>query len=340
MSAAACSAAAGSARSSPSDLRRPGDRAARDGSGEQLAECVVNFSEGRDLAVVAAIGTAGGDRVLDVHSDPTHHRSVLTLGGPLDAVEAAARAVVARAVELIDLRAHTGVHPRFGAADVVPFVTLPDTVSTAAGWDAVLGARNRLATWAGEELALPCFLYGPERSLPDVRRRAFSTLAPDTGPPRPHPSAGAAAVGARGVLVAYNVWLAGSDEGDADVTQVARSIAADLRGPAVRALGFALESGAQVSVNLIDPANGRGRSRLRPGRLRSRVTGLQGAPCRAGRSGAGGRPRGGATSALGRTGPERGIHHRAPARHRRGESGDARSLTGRLAQDALTAALR
>jgi glutamate formiminotransferase / 5-formyltetrahydrofolate cyclo-ligase len=254
VSAAACSAAAGSARSSPSDLARPGDRAARDGSGEQLAECVVNVSEGRDLAVVAAIGTAGGDQVLDVHSDPTHHRSVLTLGGSLDAVESAARAVVARAVELIDLRAHAGVHPRFGAADVVPFVTLPDAVPTAAGWDVVLGARNRFATWAGEELALPCFLYGPERALPDVRRQAFSTLAPDTGPPRPHPSAGAAAVGARGVLVAYNVWLAGSDEDDADVTQVARSIAADLRGPSVRALGFALDSGAQVSVNLIDPA--------------------------------------------------------------------------------------
>jgi glutamate formiminotransferase / 5-formyltetrahydrofolate cyclo-ligase len=255
VSAAACSAAAGSARSSPSDLRRPGDRAAPAGSGEQLAECVVNISEGRDLAVVAAIGAPGGDRVLDVHSDPAHHRSVLTLGGPLDELESAARAVVARVVELIDLRAHTGVHPRFGAADVVPFVTLPDTVPTAAGWEAVLGARNRFALWAGEELGLPCFLYGPERSLPDVRRQAFSTLAPDTGPPRPHPSAGAVAVGARGVLVAYNVWLAGPDDGTADVTLVARSIAADLRGPAVRALGFALDSGAQVSVNLIDPAN-------------------------------------------------------------------------------------
>lgn len=224
-------------------------------SGEQLAECVVNLSEGRDLGVVAAIGAAGGDQVLDVHSDPTHHRSVLTLGGPLDAVESAARAVVTRAVELIDLRAHSGVHPRFGSADVVPFVTLPGTVPTAAGWEAVLGARNRFATWAGEELALPCFLYGPERSLPDVRHRAFSTLAPDTGPPRPHPSAGATAVGAREVLVAYNVWLTGPDDGTVDVTQVARSIARTLRGPAVRALGFELDSGAQVSVNLIDPAN-------------------------------------------------------------------------------------
>jgi glutamate formiminotransferase len=222
---------------------------------DQLTECVVNVSEGRDLAVVESIRTAGGDLVLDVHSDPGHHRSVLTLGGPFEAIELAARAVVARAVELIDLRTHRGVHPRLGAADVVPFVTLTGEHPGAPGLDAVLGARNRFAAWAGEQLALPCFLYGPERSLPDVRRRAFSSLAPDTGPSRPHPTAGAAAVGARGILVAYNVWLAGPDGDGAEVTEVARDIAATLRGPAVRALGLALDGGAQVSVNLVDPAS-------------------------------------------------------------------------------------
>jgi glutamate formiminotransferase len=226
----------------------------RDGGDEALAECVVNISEGRDLDVVDAIRAAGADQVLDVHSDPEHHRSVLTLGGPLGEVEAAARTVVARAVELIDLRDHAGIHPRFGVADVVPFVTLADTLPAGAGWESVLAARNRFAEWAGEQLALPCFFYGPERSLPDVRRRAFSTLAPDAGPLRPHPSAGAVAVGARGVLVAYNVWLAGPDDGPAEVVEVARSIAATLRGPAVRALGFALGSGAQVSLNLVNPA--------------------------------------------------------------------------------------
>ncbi len=222
---------------------------------EQLAECVVNISEGRDLAVVGAVRAAGGESVLDVHTDAAHHRSVLTLGGPLDTVESAAGAVVAAAVERIDLRTHVGVHPRFGAADVVPFVTLADALPDGAGWEDVLGARNRFARWAARQLELPCFLYGPERSLPDVRRRAFSTLAPDTGPSRPHPSAGAAAVGARGVLVAYNVWLAGSDKGNPEVVEVARSIAAALRGPTLRALAFAIEEGAQVSCNLVDPGS-------------------------------------------------------------------------------------
>ncbi len=221
---------------------------------EQLAECVVNISEGRDLEVVDTIGAAGGDTVLDVHSDPAHHRSVITLVGSVDEVEAAARAVVAGAVELIDLRTHVGVHPRFGAADVVPFVTLAEVFDGAPELGVLLGARDRFARWAGEQLALPCFLYGPERSLPDVRRKAFSTLAPDTGPPRPHPSAGAAAVGARGILVAYNLWLAGPDDRSVDVLEVARSIAVTLRGPAIRALGLAIDGGSQVSLNLVDPA--------------------------------------------------------------------------------------
>ncbi len=226
------------------------------GTGEP-AECVVNFAEGRDRDVVTAVCAAGGDAVLDLHTDPDHHRSVLTLAGPLETVELAARDVAAAAVERIDLRTHRGVHPRFGAVDVVPFVPLGDSGRDAAPpLDRVLGARDRFARWAGTELGLPCFLYGPERPLPEVRRGAFSTLAPDTGPPRPHPTAGAVAVGARPVLVAYNLWLSadGSEGGPAGPLAAARAIAAGLRGPAVRALGLAAGSGAQVSLNLVEPA--------------------------------------------------------------------------------------
>jgi glutamate formiminotransferase len=149
-----------------------------------------------------------------------------------------------------------------GSVDVVPFVALgrhgaserPDATSTAA----VVSARDRFARWAGEELGLPCFLYGPERTLPEVRRGAFTTLQPDTGPPAPHPSAGAAAVGARPVLVAYNVWVAGPAAGGPDQARptalsVAREVAGLMRGPGIRALGLAVGAGAQVSLNLIDP---------------------------------------------------------------------------------------
>ena len=110
-----------------------------------------------------------------------------------------------------------------------------------------LAARDRFAHWAAAALALPCFTYGPERSLPEVRRGAFTTLAPDHGPRAPHPSAGACAVGARPVLVAYNLWLA---EGDA---AAAAAVARALRGPAVRALGFPVGAHGQVSLNLLDP---------------------------------------------------------------------------------------
>jgi glutamate formiminotransferase len=202
-----------------------------------VLECVVNVSEGRSGDVLADLAAAAGGALLDLHADPDHHRAVLTLAG-----EEAPRAVARAAVERIDLRTHAGAHPRIGAVDVVPFVALGATPP-----DAAVGARDRFARWAADELGLPCFLYGPERSLPDVRRGAFGTLAPDTGPPRPHPTAGAAAVGARPVLVAYNVWLAEPD------LAAARRLAAALRGPAVRALGLAVGDAVQVSVNLVDP---------------------------------------------------------------------------------------
>lgn len=201
----------------------------------------MNVSEGRDAEVLAALAAAAGGSLLDVHADAHHHRSVFTLAGP--EVEGAARAVVAEAVSRIDLRGHNGVHPRLGAADVVPFVALEGSTMADA-----IRARDALARWAGAELAVPCFLYGPERSLPDVRREAFRTLLPDTGPSQPHPTAGATAAGARPVLVAYNVWLApGSTVGQA------RHVAAAVRSGGIRTLGLDVGGRAQVSCNLVDP---------------------------------------------------------------------------------------
>jgi glutamate formiminotransferase/glutamate formiminotransferase/formiminotetrahydrofolate cyclodeaminase len=110
-----------------------------------------------------------------------------------------------------------------------------------------MAARDSFAIWAGATLELPCFLYGPERSLPEVRRQAWDTLMPDHGPGIPHRTAGAAAVGARPVLVAYNLWLAEPD------LPAARAIAGALRSPQVRALALQVGDHIQVSCNLIDP---------------------------------------------------------------------------------------
>lgn len=202
-----------------------------------MLECVVNISEGRDEHAIATIAAAAGSDLLDVHTDPHHHRSVLTLVG-----EDAPRAVTTAAVAHIDLRTHDGVHPRFGAVDVVPFVALEGST-----FDDTVAARDRFCRWAAEELDLPCFTYGDERTLPDVRRHAFAGLRPTCGPDHPHPTAGATAVGARPLLVAYNVWLAEPDLG------AARRIAAEIRSPQLRALGLAVGQRVQVSMNLIDP---------------------------------------------------------------------------------------
>jgi glutamate formiminotransferase len=205
-----------------------------------VLECVVNVSEGHDVPRLWAIAAAAGSALLDVHRDEHHNRAVLTLAG--DGVEDAVREVARAAVKILDVATHTGAHPRIGAIDVVPFVPLEGSTL-----DDAIAARDAFARWAAAELGLPCFLYGPERSLPDVRREAFGALAPDTGPATPHPTAGACAVGARRVLVAYNLWLA-----DADLS-AAMSIAAAIRAPAVRALGLQVGSAVQVSCNLIAP---------------------------------------------------------------------------------------
>lgn len=199
-----------------------------------MLECVINISEGRRLDVVSAIGDAAGAHLLDVHTDADHHRSVLTLAGP--GVEDAAFAVVHEAVARIDLSAHEGAHPRLGAADVVPFVPLAEATMADA-----LAARDRLAERITAELGVPCLRYGPERTLPDVRRSGSSEVTP-------HPTAGICCVGARPVLAAYNLWLASP----ATLTD-ARRIANEIRSPTLRTLGLAVGDEVQVSCNLIDP---------------------------------------------------------------------------------------
>lgn len=206
-----------------------------------MLECVVNVSEGGRSDVLAGLAEAAGGALRDLQADAAHGRSVFTLIGP--EAEEGARSLAARAVEVLDLRTHHGAHPRFGVVDVVPFVPLEGT-----GMEEAVGARDGFARWAAGALGLPCFLYGPERDLPHVRRHAFRDLAPDTGPGRPHPTAGAAAVGARPVMVAYNLWLDGSG------LERAREAARRLRGPAVRALAFHLGGAVQLSFNLVDPA--------------------------------------------------------------------------------------
>lgn len=213
----------------------------------QLLECVVNVSEGRRADVVADLSVAAGPLLLDVHCDEHHNRSVYTLAGPAEALAEAVRSLAARAVAQLDLRTHRGVHPRIGVLDVVPWVALSGWPVEAGPAAAATVSRDAFACWAGDELQLPCFVYGTERSLPDVRRQAWRTLAPTTGPDRPHPTAGAAAVGARRLLVAYNVWLADPD------LDLARRLAAGLRRPEVRALGMPVGDAVQVSCNLIEP---------------------------------------------------------------------------------------
>jgi glutamate formiminotransferase len=211
-----------------------------------VLECVVNISEGARTDVIDEIGRAAGPALLDVHSDPHHHRSVLTLAGP-----DAARAVATRAVELLDVTEHIGVHPRLGVVDVVPFVAYsPPHAHTDAET-----ARAAFADWAAAELGVPCFLYdglagGAHPTLPEVRRRAWHDLSPDVGPVAPHPTAGAICVGARPLLVAYNVWLPPRVS-----VQEARAIAAAVRRPGIRTLGLLVGGRPQISMNLVDPLN-------------------------------------------------------------------------------------
>jgi len=199
---------------------------------------VINVSEGRDQSLVRRIAGGPNAAILDIHSDTDHNRSVFTIIGTT-----CPRDVTRRAVELLDISHHAGVHPRLGVVDVVPFIALDGSTG-----DDALAARDGFARWAADELALPVFLYGPERSLPDIRRGAWTSIAPDHGPRTPHATAGAVCVGVRPVLIAYNVFLSTND------MAVARGIATRVRRPGLRTLAFEVAGTAQVSMNIVDAA--------------------------------------------------------------------------------------
>jgi glutamate formiminotransferase len=219
-------------------------------------ESVPNFSEGRDRGTIDAIADALGSRarLLDVHADADHNRSVFTLVGSEAELAGALLAGIAVAVERIDLRRHEGAHPRIGAADVVPFVPIePEDMDRARAAAATVGER------IGAELGLPVFVYDPPVRGPAHYRRgdlaarlAAGELAPDYGPAELHPTAGGVILGARRPLIAFNVNLRGTVE-------VVREIAAVVRErgggfPGVRALGLDLPTAGlvQVSMNVED----------------------------------------------------------------------------------------
>jgi len=202
-----------------------------------VLECVVNISEGRDPGLIEGLVATCGSSLLDLHTDADHNRSVATLVGT-----SAPRDLARWALANLDLGAHEGVHPRLGTIDVVPFVPLGDATMTDA-----IAARDSFARWAAAELGIPCFHYGPERSLPSVRRDAFRGLSPDAGPAVPHPRAGAICVGARGPLVAWNLWIDGID------LATTRTVASIVRTDTIRTLGLQTGHHTQVSVNLVDP---------------------------------------------------------------------------------------
>jgi glutamate formiminotransferase len=232
-----------------------------------VLESVPNVSEGRDRRVLArladAVAGVPGARLADIHTDPDHHRSVFTiLGGP-GPVVAAVLALADAVFASVDMRVHRGVHRRIGALDVVPFVPL----SGLAMADAVACAHE-VGRALAERHAVPVYFYGAaatnpaRRALHRVRAGEYEGLAarlvdaawlPDAGPARFDPLKGATAVGARDVLVAYNVWL---DTGDLAVARdIARAVRESSGGlPALQAIGVPLAQHGlvQVSMNLLD----------------------------------------------------------------------------------------
>jgi glutamate formiminotransferase len=233
-----------------------------------LVECVPNFSEGRKPETIErlarAIESVDGAVVLDTHIDADHNRSVITFVAPPETVVAAAVGAVALAAELIDLRTHTGQHPRLGATDVLPFIPVRGVTMDQC---VALAHEAGLRIW--NELSIPVYFYERAALLPgrvnleNVRRKGFEQLreeigvdpvrAPDVGAARLHESAGAIAVSARPFLIAFNINLRTGD------LSVAKQIARAVRGrdgglPQLKALGFQLATRGlvQVSMNLVD----------------------------------------------------------------------------------------
>jgi glutamate formiminotransferase len=233
---------------------------------EQIVECVPNFSEGADagkvLEIVRAM-RADGVSLLDWSRDEDHNRSVITIAGPPEAVLESVVAGAGRASKLIDLTQQAGVHPRIGAADVIPFVPVRG-ISLAQC--AVLARQAGMALW--RRFGVPVYFYEAAASRPDrvlledVRRGQFEgllkdsvrdgTRRPDVGGPELHPTAGASAIGARKFLIALNVYLAAGAE-----VGMARAIARELRASngglyGVKAMGVAADGRAQVTMNITD----------------------------------------------------------------------------------------
>jgi glutamate formiminotransferase len=226
-----------------------------------VIECVPNFSEGRDAGVVKsivdAIGGAPGTLVLGWEMDRDHNRSVVTFAGSPDAVVEAAIRGVGRAAELIDIRRHEGMHPRVGAADVVPFVPLDNGTM-----EQCVDAAHRAGLEIWDRFRVPAYFYESaamtegRKKLEHVRRPGFDGCPPDVGDVAAHESAGAAVVGARGFLIAFNINLATRD------VAIARAIAKRIREssggfPFVKAIGLPLASRdcAQVAINFVDFAH-------------------------------------------------------------------------------------
>jgi glutamate formiminotransferase len=221
-----------------------------------MIECVPNFSEGRDLAkvraIVDAIAAVPGVLLLGWEADPDHHRAVVTFAGAAEAVKEGAVRGAGKAAELIDLNHHVGVHPRVGAADVIPFVPLAGSgMEECAALARVVGN----IIWA--RYGVPAYFYEAaarsesRRRLEKIRREGFDGQPPDVGDVAAHPTAGASCIGARGFLIAFNVNL------ETDDVEIAREIARKLRELSggfrhVKAMGVYLASRgrAQVSMNL------------------------------------------------------------------------------------------